>query len=997
MPPANVREQLTNRLAEELGRSVAAALLERLEQAHVEPAPVLALLGELEGVSGKIARAAIEAIPELDRRAGCRVLIPWLDMCVALAESSGATALKYVKDSPLILGVIEDGKRQQAVLSVGLELAEDDPNVSWEFLKASPQIVAVVPVEQVSGWLEIGVEVAQSDPVVGLEYIRQIPILAPVLPLAGVRDWLTFGMKLIAPNAFGKPDYLGTMEFLRTSPAILGDVEAPLRTHVISIGTLLAVQSPAAGIAWLSESPALLRGLPSSPWRLKILQYAALLAERDQESALSYARRSPDLISLLGEESSAFDRFENWFKAGMEVLSYSPEGARAYFAAESQKALSSVENALSGVPLRHVARRIKLFVQGLCGSEVSIAAGTDAVGDVTARPTVSADGTTMTFPALLRRYPTAEQNERLYLVMAAHEAGHLEFGTYRLRMDALTDVTEGVCRRYGQPFPTTLITLGDLFRLYPQPRLIQDLWAILEDARVEYLLQRHYPGLGSDLARLAADTISARDPAHGLTVRELAVDCLLRLSAGASLSSAVPRAVTEEVSLLWALCQPVFATAATAADAVRTADAVYGRLEALVAAAPRTPAEPPTSETQADAAGRGGSTETDDAYRALENFFYRGEMNADFVAGQTEQQDVPQPSEGGGSSEPTGARGTERSERRVSPASDAFGGSRSLPSVVEEILAIDAEAQPVEGDGAGERVRRYPEWDYRLQDHRVHWCRVVERAADRGSDESVSGTLTAHRSTVRLLRRCFEALRPPAFRRLPGQAEGEELDIDAVVRRAAEQRAGFEGSDRIYVRHEKKERDVAVVFLVDASGSTGRQIDGGRRVIDVERESLVLLCEALEAVGDQYALYAYSGQGRSSVEVQVIKEFDEPLGTTTAQRLGGLSPRLQNRDGAAIRHATATLKRRDAKTRILVLLSDGRPLDGEYKDEYALEDTKSALSEARRAGVHPFCVTIDREADGYLRRMYGQVEYTVIDRVETLPAKLPKIYQRLAT
>src|SRR4029079_17487189 len=115
-----------------------------------------------------------------------------------------------------------------------------------------------------------------------------------------------------------------------------------------------------------------------------------------------------------------------------------------------------------------------------------------------------------------------------------------------------------------------------------------------------------------------------------------------------------------------------------------------------------------------DAAGRGGSTETDDAYRALENFFYRGEMNADFVAGQTEPQDVPHTAEGGGSSEPTGARGTERSERRVSPASDAFGGGRSLPSVVEEILAIDAEAQPVEDDGGGERVRRYPEWDYRL-------------------------------------------------------------------------------------------------------------------------------------------------------------------------------------------------------------------------------------------------------------------------------------------
>ncbi|HET7910189.1 MAG TPA: VWA domain-containing protein, partial [Nitrospira sp.] len=255
----------------------------------------------------------------------------------------------------------------------------------------------------------------------------------------------------------------------------------------------------------------------------------------------------------------------------------------------------------------------------------------------------------------------------------------------------------------------------------------------------------------------------------------------------------------------------------------------------------------------------------------------------------------------------------------------------------------------------------------------------------------------AHGSMVRLLRRSFEALRPPALRRLPGQSDGEELDLDAVVRRAAEQRAGFEGTDRIYVRHEKKERQVALVFLVDISGSTGRQIDGGRRIIDVEKESLVLLCEALDAVGDRYALYAYSGQGRGSVEVHTIKEFDERLGTATAQRLGGLSPRQQNRDGAAIRHAIARVKQQEAKTRLLMLLTDGRPLDGDYKDDYALEDTKAALREARRQGVHPFCVTIDREADQYVRRMYGEIEYAVIDRVESLPGRLPRIYRRLAT
>jgi nitric oxide reductase NorD protein len=995
MSPASAREQLTHRLADELGPSGAEALVEHLQTCSIQLTQVLELLDELEATSAKIAHVAIAALPELDRRAGCSDVISWMDLGVALAQSSGATALKYFKDSPLILGLIGDAADQRSVLRVGLELAEHDANVSWEYLKTSPQIVSAVALDQLPRWLEIGVELTQTDLVVGLEYVREIPALAPILPVEAVRDWLAFGMKLVAPNAFGKPDYLATIEYLRTSPAILGDIEAPLRAHVISVGMPLASHEPANGIAWLSESPSLLRALPSLPWRLKMLQYGGLLAEQDPEAALSYLRRSPELIGLLGEESAAFGRFEHWFKAGMEVLSYSPEGGRAYFSAESRTALSSVEEALSGVPLKQVARRVKLFVEGLSGSDVSIAARTDITGEQSARAMVSADGKTITLPALLRRYPTALENERLYLTMAAHEAGHLEFGTYRLRMELLADLVPAICRRYHRSVPGSLGTLGDLFRLYPQPRLVKDLWTVLEDARVEYLLGAHYPGLRNDLAHFAADTITARDPAHALSVRELVVDGLLRLSSGTPLS-AVPHAIAEEVSILWALCRPLLNLTATAEDAVRTTDEVYRRLEELVAPLVKTTGEPSTPDTSGAGVRPGASEEGTDAYRPVENLFYRGEMNADLVAGQTEQQELVQmPGQIGGSGDRTGAEKGTRSGQH-SQTEDAFAGGRSLPSVVEELLALEVDAMPLESDAA-ERTHRYPEWDYRLQDHRINWCRVVERAAERGSDECVSGTLNAHRSAVRLLRRCFEGLRPPAFRRLAGQPDGEELDIDAVVRRAAEQQAGFEGGDRIYVRHERKERDVAVMFLVDISGSTGRQIDGGRRVIDVERESLVLLCEALDAVGDQYALYAYSGQGRGAVEIQRIKDFNERLGTTTAQRLGGLAPRQQNRDGAAIRHAVAALRQQDVKTRLLVLLSDGRPLDGDYKDAYALEDTKAAFKEAKRAGIHPFCVTIDRAADEYVRRMYGHVEYTVIDRVESLPAKLPRIYQRLAT
>ncbi len=1008
----STQKALIDRLAGELGAAPAAALVARLVGAADKPdvvAALLTLLDELKEVSGKAAGAAIGALPELDRRVGLSQVTLWLDLGVALAESSGATALRYFKDSPLILGVIELPHAQAAVLAIGLEMADQDANVTLEYLRTAPHILSVVPPDQLRPWLEIGVELTQVDVVVGLEYIRQIPALVPVLPLDEIRRWLSFGMKLIAPNSLGKPDYMATMEFLRTSPAILGDIEhASIRSKVVALAAVLAEYSTESGIAWLAESPRLMRMLPSLDWQVKVLQYGALLGEKDAEATLSYLRRCPEIIGLIGDVPQAAARFENWFKAGMEVLAYSPEGARAYFAVESQKALSAVEEALSGVPLRQVARRVKLFVQGLCGTDVSITALPDSMTTLTARATVSADGRTISLPAILRRYPTAEENERLYLVMAAHEAGHLEFGTYRLMLEPLTDLIEVVRQRYGRSQQARPETLAALFRLYPHPRLMQDLWIVMEDARVEFLLQTEYQGLRRELAQLAGEAVTPRDPAHGLTVKELIVDCLLRLSTGESEATAVPRALTDEVSILWKMCQPILTTTATAEQVVRLAHDAYVRMEELLAPrAEMIKADQANEESQELGVGPTASEQTGGEYRPVTNWVYRGAMNPEFIKRdqeQIEQADEQQAeldrmaSQGGGSKERAGAgQGTRRGEQE-STSGDVLGGGRSLPPVVEELLALEVEQQAVpETTSHGERAVRYPEWDHTIQDYRMNWCRVVERPAEAGSDEFVTSMLTTHRSAIKSLRRFFESLCPPAFRRVAGQADGEDLDIDAVVRRAAEQQAGLEGSDRIYIRREKKERAVAVAFLVDVSGSTSRQVESGRRVIDIEKESLVLLCEALDAVGDQYGLYAYSGQGRASVDFLTIKDFDDRLGASTAHRLGGLGPRQQNRDGAAIRHATAKLLAREVKTRILMLLSDGRPLDGDYKDEYSLEDTKAALREARRHGVDPFCVTIDREADFYLRRMYGDVQYTVIDRVESLPTRLPWIYQQLAT
>lgn len=1008
------QETLIARLADALGEATARELAGTVEQAG-RAAAALALLDELRAVSVKAETGAVEALPELARRASLANVVAWLDLGVALAGSSGAAALKYFKESPLVLGLLEPATRGP-VLALALELAEDDPNVALEFFRRAPELLTVLPASELRPWAEAGAELAKVAYVLGIEFVRQAPAVARVLPLELVRPWIAFGMKLITRNSLGKTDYVGALEFFRTSPAILSEIEGrSARAGVIAVGSAVADRSPSLAIEFLAEAPAWVRRLPSEEWRSKVHRYAPLVAERDAEAAINYLRRCPEILALLGDAPEARAKFEQWFASGMEVLAYSVEGGRAYFALETRNALASVEQAMSGVPLRQVARSLKLFAQALCGADVAIRSlpETPEPGKEPPRATVSADGRTILLPPLLRRYPTREENVRLYTVMAAHEAGHLEFGTYALAMDRLADLIAEVRRRYGRPdsMPFDIRTLRQLFDLYPQPGLIRDLWTVLEDARVEYRLRHEYPGLAADLARQAQEAIRTHTLTEGMTVREIVVDALLLLSTAEPGTFRIPDSIAGVVDRAWTLGREILTPAATAADAVRTADRIYVLLDELLAPVmPRQQADHPKQESDAD---RGGGPRASEAqtgrYRPVTNWVYRGAMNPDQVGTKRKEaggsDEMPAGTEGSGITA-SAASGVMKEGMRPAPTASGVGqadphrlagatpdsAADQLVSVGDDRRGAQAAASPTE------RVFLYDEWDGLIQDYRTRWCRVVEQAAAEATADFAELTLAAHGPAVRLLRRYFESIRPPGLTRVYGRTDGEDLDLDALIRRAADRAAGAEPSDRLYLRREKRERSVAVAFLVDLSGSTSRQLDAGdRRVIDVEKEGLVLLCEALEAVGDQYALYGYSGRGRAHVDFVVMKEFDERDRNLSARRIGALTPLKQNRDGAAIRHATAKLLARNARTRLLVLLSDGRPLDDGYADEYALEDTKRALREARMAGVHPFCITVDRNADDYVKRMYGDVQYLVIDRIAALPERLPRVYQRLTT
>ena len=291
-----------------------------------------------------------------------------------------------------------------------------------------------------------------------------------------------------------------------------------------------------------------------------------------------------------------------------------------------------------------------------------------------------------------------------------------------------------------------------------------------------------------------------------------------------------------------------------------------------------------------------------------------------------------------------------------------------------------------------EGAHLYPEWDHARQHYRKNWCVLREVDLKPGEPDYVDRVIEKHHGLVKHLRRTFEAMRDES-RLLKRQVQGDDVDIDALVEALADSRDGREMSDQLFMHMHRADRSMAVMFMVDMSGSTKGWIN------DAEREALIMLCESLETLGDRYAIYGFSGQTRKRCEIFRVKTFAQPYDAGTKARIAGIAPQDYTRMGAAIRHLSKLLNEIEAKTKLLITLSDGKPDDyfDIYRGQYGIEDTRQALFEARRSGIHPFCITIDREAKEYLPHMYGHANWAEIDDVRKLPLKVADIYRRLTT
>jgi nitric oxide reductase NorD protein len=618
-----------------------------------------------------------------------------------------------------------------------------------------------------------------------------------------------------------------------------------------------------------------------------------------------------------------------------------------------------------------------------------------------------------------------------YLVAAAHLAGRHEFGTFGFRLAEIPGFDERA--------EAGLEGLDSFISSFDDPPLAGALLRLCEAARVDAELCRRYAGLAPrvvEMNRVLAATLDRSSLSTLLVHAALDLDW----RGDGAMRALVARAAR--------FFEPLRDSGADVARSARQTIALYQWLRDLMASAEQVGSDDRLAQ---DAARMRDDLATMHGGEGREG---QGEDE-----GQINPQDGDEPNQrvqldaSGKSSRGKGGRSLSPEEiqrmleqgAQIRP-SQAEGGAEGegmyltqlrgkqaneieqLREQLAEIGAVSGQRRLIIGArGLGEDpYYAYDEWDYVLGDYRRNWCRLREVQLQGDEGDFYASTLERYSEMLPQVRRHFQRIRPASYRMVRGLEDGEEIDFDRTIETRVARLMGQNPDSRVYKARKKEARDVATLFLLDMSASTDEpvhrevrrhsddddpddwmkawqrrpKVQRPRRVIDVNKEALVIMAQALEEIGDQYAIMGFSGHGRDNVEFYVIKEFERELSDDVKARIGAVEPKRSTRMGTAIRHVREKFRDVASRAKHVILLSDGFPQDFDYghdrrSNAYGIQDTMVALKELELAGVLPFCITVDRTGHDYLRQMCSASRYLVIEDITALPRQLPKIYEQV--
>jgi len=721
-------------------------------------------------------------------------------------------------------------------------------------------------------------------------------------------------------------------------------------------------------------------------------------------------------LHLLSEEA-----LNHFVSMGLDKLSQSRKSAAKFLSLESKLGIDTLAELQVTVPLSQVQPQLNRYLQARTGLAISVRPLSElpeVLLKAGGRNTfVCSDGKFIYLPSEISEFAQQTENINLYKCLAKLEAGLYELGTFDFDLEKALERCRSILdfgfRNVdfnGLGFESDLVrdpnwkiqnreNLSDLerfFSLFPIPALAADLFTAFEHGRLRVLLSRQYPGLIRQtlpILQQEAMRMLKHDPSVGAVLV-----LYLRLALGFSVQRnfGIDKNITDCVNKIAKRFESVMVADHTVEICAELVNATYGGVEKLL----KPPAKPKRlGEIYAP-------LKTPFGRRLRPDLFFSTYRKFDQIAAKLKVQFVE--------------KGFEVYISDIRRHLIAKNGAISLDDIKALILSPrnyrksdvlrsettvdlswldlskflgEAGITPLPSDDFTGPVFWYPEWDCNLKDYLSAHARVLDRPLTGCEGDFYTNTLKHHRGLVKRIRHAFELVKPEGLKRLRQWVEGDEFDYRALLDFAIDQKVGLVPSDRLYIKRIKQHRDVAVLLLVDLSRSTANAVfETQKRVLDVEKEAVVLFCEALEVVGDAFAIAGFSGTGRLGVDYLRIKDFDEEMGDHIKWRINAVEPLRSTRMGAAIRHATSLLERVSSIVRLLIILSDGYPNDLDYKQNYAIEDTRKAICEARSKNIYTHAITVNISGDSRLDDLYGNVHYNVISDVRELPDKLLRIY-----
>ncbi|HEX8368131.1 MAG TPA: VWA domain-containing protein [Pyrinomonadaceae bacterium] len=1004
----------------------------------------LEMSASLAGVSLRVSRAFVEATPDAAKILNAETLRAWAEMGRKLAMANVDAGVKFFADG------IENfrdvpAKARPFIFQICMRQLVLSSSIAVETFHEIPRLAKEIGDDELfADILKVANEVAQRSAKHSSDFLKATPKLAESLKtfdaekrkvskavvslatnFASRTGGMTADLWQILPDALQKLsaeqavkltkkaaeflEYGGsvTLHFISAGGESLRRVEAVFKDWC-DVLQKVAKHGNAVLVAFLRSSPGFFAQISSVRNEAEIvsisrrvLQLVKEIAESDAESALAAFRSSASALRKV-----SLVQFEDWVLSGLRNNSANARARRSYFALETRQSYDFLHEGQEGLPLEKVQTVLRIYVEGLTGKEVEVA-------PLSAMPQESrfGDGKTIYLPATVAEFKDDELDFRLYKVLSAHAAGQIEFGTYdrdsnglKAAFAELNDLYEATAEQLdafslagyiedvqqGEKALSDDAILAELkkrakrlpknsdyravLQIFPEPSLAKKIFGTLENARIDRRLRKTYRGLVRDLDLMQAHLREKRPFIFDLPVHQVPFELLFQITLCGGATDDSRKFYAQIVSEIESVIDSYLHNkTATVADTLMATSRVYTLFQNI-----STESQAQESQENEDEKGEYAYEDKNSGEAVTEN--------------QIKREERPQ---------------------KAQDARDLFSAWNNLDDDdgdpddlqgAETWTHNEIPEQPLE---AGDAAFSYDEWDRDLSDYRIGWSRVIEKKVRQGDRNFVELTRSRYRGVISSVRHQFQLMKPENLTRINREIDGEDYDLNALVEYVVDRKADGQQSERIYTKRLRKQRDVAVSILLDQSSSTARTITRnplqpythpGRRIIEIEKEGLVLMSEALEAVGDVYSINGFTSEGRRNVKFYVVKDFDEKYSDEIERRIGGITFQNNTRLGAAIRHAAAKLLRQDSRTKLMIILTDGRPYDHDYGDaRYAREDVREALTEAKLNGITPFCITIDRESEAELRDLYGDVGYTIIDDVLSLPERMPNIYRRLTS